>query len=65
MEPLPEDRPPKPPRLGRWQQVSPTQPTKTLPLASVQPSLIISAEPQPCRRQVGSRLAAGHPEGLA
>lgn len=40
-------RPPKPPRLGRWQQVLADAPDQTLRLASEQRSLIISAEPPP------------------
>ena len=35
-------RPPKPPRLGRWQQVSPRRLTKTWRSAFEQPLLIIS-----------------------
>jgi hypothetical protein len=38
-------RPPKSPRLGRWQRFSPTPWIRTLRLVSVRPSLIISAEP--------------------
>jgi hypothetical protein len=40
-------RPPKSPRLGRWQQFSPTPSTRTLRLGSGQPSLIISVERPP------------------
>ena len=38
-------RPPKPPRLGRWQQVLQRRLTKTLQSAFERPSLIISAAP--------------------
>ena len=40
-------RPPKPSRLGRWQQVLADALDQTLPLAFVQRSLIISAERLP------------------
>ena len=40
-------RPPKSPRLGRWQQVLADALTRTLRLASEQPSLIISVERPP------------------
>ena len=42
-------RPPKPPRLGRWQQVLADALIRTWPLASERPSLIISVEPRPVR----------------
>ena len=40
-------RPPKSPRLGRWQQVLADALDKNLALASERPSLIISAERPP------------------
>ena len=40
-------RPPKPPRLGRWQQVLADALDQTLRLACGRPSLIISVEPPP------------------
>jgi hypothetical protein len=40
-------RPPKPPRLGRWQQVLADALDQTLRLAYEQPSLIILVDPRP------------------
>ena len=40
-------RPPKSPRLGRWQQALVDALDQTLPLAAGRPSPIISAEPPP------------------
>jgi hypothetical protein len=52
-------RPPKPPRLGRWQQVLADAWTTTLRLAYKQPSLIILVEPPPELSSSARRAAHG------
>jgi hypothetical protein len=51
-------RPPKSPRLGRWQQVLATPLTRTLRLVSVRRSLITSAERPSGQRRAAHGLAA-------
>ena len=51
-------RPPKSPRLGRWQQVSPTHLTRSLPLVFGRLSLIIW--PSPTRAELTAARRAAH-----